>query len=248
VKVCRGHVAVAPPFAAAMQTYHWSAVVHPQDVFHQLLTPDEAAWVVLWTQGLSETGGARMKTYSVVVGTVKWTAVIALSVASGGAMAAAGSAAIASGAGVGVAFGQMAAISAVNKVAVALTGAAANRAELSGINGIAAGVFDKADHWAFENAKKLGVNPRAGLALHQKMVEQGSAKNAFALDEERLTKMHALVATLPQEPTTTKATTEAQTSAGVELFSVSSSSEIEAADLSEKPISSNAPISVAVPE
>jgi hypothetical protein len=199
VTVCRGHVLVAPPFAAATQTYHWTAVVHPQEVFRQPLTPDEAAWVVLWTQGLSEEGGARMKTYSYFVGTVKWVG-IAASVVTGGAALAAGGATAAEAAAES-AGGLLA-----GKAAAVATDAAVSKGSLSGINGIAGGVFDKADKWAFENIKKLGMNPRAGLTLHEKMVQAGSVGNAFALDAGRLAKMKALVAKLPQEPHAAQAT------------------------------------------
>jgi hypothetical protein len=44
--------------------------------------------------------------------------------------------------------------------------------------------------------RRLGMNPRAGLSLHEKMVAQGAAGNAFLLDEARLAKMRAMVAGL----------------------------------------------------
>jgi hypothetical protein len=74
---------------------------------------------------------------------------------------------------------------------------AANRASLSGVSSVAAGVFDRADQWAFDNMRRLGMNPRAGLSLHEKLVAQGAAANAFLLDEKRLARMRALVAGLP---------------------------------------------------
>lgn len=197
VEVCRGRVAPSLPLEAAVQSYHWTAVSHPHQLFAASLTPDEALWVVLWSQGLSEVGGARMKGYAFAVGAVKWTAVAAITVASGGAMAAAGGAAAAGGTSLGAMAGQMLAINAAGQVATGLASAAANRASLSGINGIAAGVFDKADGWAFEQARKIGIDPRAGLSLNDKLVRQGWAANAFALDQERLSKLQALVATLP---------------------------------------------------
>jgi hypothetical protein len=73
---------------------------------------------------------------------------------------------------------------------------AADKASLSGVSGVAAGVFDRADQWAFEQMRRLGMNPRAGLSLHEKMVAHGAAGNAFLLDEARLAKMRALVAGL----------------------------------------------------
>ena len=62
-KVCRGHVRLAPPNVAEAQDYHWKLSIHPLEMFKDGLTSDEALWIVLWTQGLSEEGGARMKTY-----------------------------------------------------------------------------------------------------------------------------------------------------------------------------------------
>jgi hypothetical protein len=47
--------------------------------------------------------------------------------------------------------------------------------------------------------RRLGLNPRAGLDLHEKLVAQGVAGNAFLLDAGRLKKMQALVAGLPRE-------------------------------------------------
>jgi len=196
LEVCRGRSTPALPLEAANQSYHWSATSHPQALFDAALTPDETSWIVLWTQGLSEVGGARMKTYSYAVGTVKWTALAALSVASGGAMAAAGGAAAAGGVGMGTLATQVVAISAARQVAQGLTNAALNRASLSGVNGIAAGVFDQADAWAFDKARRIGVDPRAGLSLSGKLLERGLTANAFALDAERLAKLQALAASL----------------------------------------------------
>jgi hypothetical protein len=74
---------------------------------------------------------------------------------------------------------------------------AADKASLSGVSRVAAGMFDRADAWAFEHMRQLGLNPRAGLDLHEKLVAQGAAGNAFLLDAERLEKMRALVAGSP---------------------------------------------------
>lgn len=246
LKLCRGHVVVAPPSTVAAQSYHWAAVTHPQSVFNTSLTPDEAAWVVLWTQGLSEEGGARMKTYSYIVGGLKWGGMIAIGVATNGAAFAASGAAAAGGASVAVIVGNAAAITLAGQATNMLVSAAANKASLSGVNGIASGVFDKADKWTFDNMRKLGMNARAGMTLHEKMVQQGTAANAFALDEERLTKMRILVAALPLEAKT--AAIETPPSTAVEVFSVSASSENETADLSAVLVPSNALIPVAAPE
>lgn len=199
VKACRGHVVVASPLSAAAQKYHWTESQHPLEMFHQPLTPDEAEWVVLWTQGLSEQAGARMKTYAFMVGSVKWIAILAFGVAASSATASVRGAAAAVGSS---STGQVAAVQLANQAASLMARAAANRAELSGINGIAAGLFDSADKWAFENMKKLGMNPRAGLSLHAKLIAQGAAMNAFLLDEQRLAGMQKLVAGLPDEKKT----------------------------------------------
>lgn len=62
-EVCRGYVRLAPPAQANIQEYHWLTSIHPLEIFNPQLSPDEVLWVVLWTQGLSEKGGVRMKTF-----------------------------------------------------------------------------------------------------------------------------------------------------------------------------------------
>ncbi len=62
-QVCRGYTRLAPPVTPGYQDFHWLMSVHPLDIFRPQITPDEALWMVLWTQGLSEEGGARMKAY-----------------------------------------------------------------------------------------------------------------------------------------------------------------------------------------
>jgi hypothetical protein len=205
ITVCQGHTTIASPLHAATQNYHWTQSIHPLEVFHQALTPDEAIWIVLWTQGLSEQSGAAMKAYAFIVGSVKWIARIALGFATGGATAAVRGAAAAAGSS--AAAGQIAAAQLAGQAASLMASAAANRASLSGINGIAAGRFDQADKWAFENMIKLGMNPLAGLTLHEKLVAQGAAANAFLLDEKRLAGMQELVAGLPDDTATVKTAT-----------------------------------------
>lgn len=63
LKVCRGHALIAAPDKPQARDYHWLQSTHPLAPFAVDLTPDEALWTVLWTQGLSEAGGAKMKTY-----------------------------------------------------------------------------------------------------------------------------------------------------------------------------------------
>lgn len=82
VEVCRGRVAITKPKLEGAQDYHWLQSAHAMSVFSHDLTPDEAMWVVLWTQGLSEEAGARMKTYHYGMNMVK-TALTVASIASG---------------------------------------------------------------------------------------------------------------------------------------------------------------------
>ncbi len=63
LQVCRGYARLAPPVTPGYQDFHWLMSIHPLEIFGPQITPDEALWMVLWTQGLSEEGGARMKTY-----------------------------------------------------------------------------------------------------------------------------------------------------------------------------------------
>jgi hypothetical protein len=78
--------------------------------------------------------------------------------------------------------------------AIVRSAAAANRAALSGVDHVAAGVFERADQWAFDAMRRLGKDPRAGPRLHEKLVAQGAADNAFLLDAHRLAAMRKLVA------------------------------------------------------
>lgn len=193
IRLCRGHVLVAPPLDPALQRYHWRASVHPLALFRPPLTADEAEWIVLWTQGLSERGGARMKGYAFMVGSVKWLSVLGLGFATSSAAGSARASAASAGTS---ATGQVAATQVAGQAASLMAQSAANEASLSGVSGVAAGVFDRADQWAFEHMRQLGMNPRAGLELHEKLVAQGAAANAFLLDEKRLAKMRAMVAGL----------------------------------------------------
>ena len=63
LKVCRGYTRLATPDIPYHQDFHWLINTHPLSVFDPLITPDEALWMVLWGQGLSEEGGGRMKTF-----------------------------------------------------------------------------------------------------------------------------------------------------------------------------------------
>jgi hypothetical protein len=194
IRICRGHVLVAPPLDPALQSYHWTASVHPLEVFHTQLSADEAEWIVLWTQGLSERGGARMKTYAFFVGSFKWLSVLGLGLVTSSATASARAAAASAGSS---AAGPVAATQLAGQAASLMAQSAANRASLSGVSRVAAGMFERADKWAFDGMRKLGMDARAGLSLHDKLVAQGAAANAFLLDEKRLQGMRSMVASLP---------------------------------------------------
>ncbi len=93
-KVCRGLLRLAAPSEPYGQSFDWETIVHPLEIFNPDLTPDEALWMVLWTQGVSEEGGAKMKSYAFA----RWTAKTAVNVASlamaGGAVVQAGGVAL----------------------------------------------------------------------------------------------------------------------------------------------------------
>lgn len=216
-KVCRGYTRLAPPNSPQTQDYHWLLSLHPLQVAQTRLTEDEALWAVLWTQGLSEEGGARMKAYhytTSVLGTLYNLATLATGL-KGAAMAADAAIKAAQSAAAKVATdvikGQLmdqARVYSAQKAREGLSDAAdrmsrqqvlefmqraaSNRGALTGVARIGATVFDRADAWALERVARLHANPLAGFSLHQKMVEQGFSDNAFALDVERLGAMTKL--------------------------------------------------------
>jgi hypothetical protein len=211
-KVCRGYTRLAPPNTPSAQDYHWLLSMHPLEITQADLSEDEALWAVLWSQGLSEEGGARMKTYHYgmkIAGTLYNLVTIATGL-RGAALAAeaAISAAKSAAANVATEFLKQQLIEQGRALAMqklrdtltdaataltrqqvlnALQAAAANRGSLGGVARIGATVFDRADQWAFERAIKLGANPLAGFTLHQKMVERSLVANSLVLDAERLT-------------------------------------------------------------
>lgn len=214
-QVCRGYTRFAPPNTPRLQDYHWLLSLHPLEVIQAEPTPDEALWLVLWTQGLSEEAGARMKTYHYAVkiaGTIYNLATLASGVkaaalAADAAISAAKSAAasvvgdvlkqqlIEQGKALALqrlrdgltdAAQQLSRQQAIN----AMQAAAANRGSLGGVSRIAATAFEKADAWAFTRMAALGAPPLAGFTLHQKLVERGLAGNAFLFDADRLAELN----------------------------------------------------------
>lgn len=218
-EVCRGYTRFAPPNTPALQDYHWLLSLHPLELTQAGLTDDEALWVVLWTQGLSEEGGMRMKTWhygTKIVGTLYNIATLASGL-KGAAVAADAAMQVARNAAAQVASdflkqqlieqarafaaaqlrdaaGDAAAKLARATMVGAMQQAAVNRGALSGVARVAATVFDRADRWAFERMERLHGNPLAGVALHRKLALAGLASNAFVFDAERLEAVSALAA------------------------------------------------------
>ncbi|MFZ2855859.1 MAG: hypothetical protein WAZ34_17315 [Rhodocyclaceae bacterium] len=215
VKVCRGHVEITPPESDVGQEYHWLKSMHPLSVFTQTLTPDEALWVVLWTQGLSEEAGARMKLYHYGLKFTKAAIKVASVASSVGALASAANTVAASTA---TAAGNVAAQAAAQAAAKALAQQVADsmrrkmiesaqtllkqqaqevaidsikasaifKNSLSGISWVAGTGFYMADQWAFDRMAALGADPVAAFTLHYKLASNAFAQNAFVFDEERL--------------------------------------------------------------
>ena len=210
-EVCRGYARFVPPNTPRLQDYHWLLSLHSLEVPQAQPTPDEALWLVLWTQGLSEEGGLRMKAFDYgtrLVSTLYNLVTLATGL-KGAALAADAAMKAAQAAATKVASDvlrqeliEQARNFAIQKlresaadtadrlarqqVVSVMQRAATNRGDLTGVARVAATVFDRADAWALQRMQKLGANPLAGFTLHQKMVERGLAANAFALDAERL--------------------------------------------------------------
>jgi hypothetical protein len=210
-KVCRGYTRLAPPNNPKTQDYHWLGSVHPLEVMRTELTEDEALWTVLWTQGVSEEGGARMKTYhygTQIIGNLYTLFSIASGISAAG-VAVEAAAKAAQSAATSVATDilkkqliEQATSAATNKMRSEVTGAiqklsqaqvigamqraAANRGALSGVAWVAATVFEKADAWAYTRLEKLNANPLASFSLHQKLIEQSLTSNSMVLDAERM--------------------------------------------------------------
>ncbi len=210
-QVCRGYTRFAPPNTPALQDYHWLLSMHPLELAQAGLDDDQALWLVLWTQGLSEEGGARMKTYhygTKIVGTLYNVVTLATGL-NAAALAASTAVKAAQAAATQLATDilrqqliEQAKAYAVEQIRGALADAAGklvratvvnsmqqaaiNRGALSGVSRVAATVFERADAWAFGRMAKLQANPLAGFGLHRRLAEAGLAANAMVFDVERL--------------------------------------------------------------
>lgn len=214
-KVCRGYTRLAPPNSPVTQDYHWLLSVHPLEVPLINLEEDEALWMVLWTQGVSEEGGARMKTYhygSKIAGSL-YTLFTVASGLKGAAMAADAALAAAQKTAAAVAtdvlkkqlMDQASAFAAdrmrgevlgaarklsQQQVVGAMQAAAVNRGALSGVAWVASTAFEKADAWAYQRLEQLHANPLAGFSLHQKLIERGLVSNSMVFDPDRMTALN----------------------------------------------------------
>jgi hypothetical protein len=216
-QVCRGYARLAPPNSPKAQDYHWLMSVHPLEVSQVNMDEDEALWLVLWTQGVSEEGGARMKTYHYgkqIVGTLYNIFTVASGI-KGAAMAADAAISAAQQAAASVAtdvlkqqlIAQATALASEKmrdqavdiarkltqqQVIGAMQNAAANRGALSGVAWVASTIFEKADVWAYTRLEKLQANPLAGFSLHEKLIERGLTSNSMVFDPERLTALNKM--------------------------------------------------------
>lgn len=219
-EVCRGYARLAPPSTPELQDYHWLMSYHPLELVRAEPTEDEALWTVLWTQGLSEEGGARMKTYhygTTIISSLYTVATLASGL-KGAALAAEAAVSAAQKAAAAAAteiikqqlIDQAKSYAAdrirneLVKSVQSLTQAqvvagmqqlAANRGLLGGISRVAATTFDQADGWAYQRMKQLKADPLAGFRLHQKLLERGLLRNAIAFDPERMDNLQALTKT-----------------------------------------------------
>lgn len=203
-KVCRGYTRLAPPNNPAAQEFHWQHIVQPLEVARAGLSEDEALWIVLWDQGISEQGGAKMKLYHYGTGMISTLFTLGSGLHSASLASEAG-ANVARSAASSIATSVVRnklisqAVTAVHKlsqqqVKTALQRAAANRAALSGINWAASTAFEKADAWAYNRLELLGADPLASFSLHQKLIEQNLTANSMVFDLKRLKALYKIAA------------------------------------------------------
>lgn len=215
-EVCRGYTRLAPPNTPTLQDYHWLMSYHPLEVAQAGLSDDEALWTVLWTQGVSEEGGVRMKGYhygTQILSSLYTIATLATGL-QGAALAADQAIKTAQQAAAQAAtdlikqqlidqakeYATRRLTEEVGKTVQGLTQAqivssmeqvAKNKGLLWGVSRVAATAFDEADAWAYQRMKKLGADPLAVFGLHQKLLERGLLANALALDPDRMTALQA---------------------------------------------------------
>ena len=211
-EVCRGRTLLATPATSKLQDYHWLASTHPLEVAMESLDDDQALWLVLWTQGVSEVGGARMKTYhyGMKIASAVYNVVTIATGIQGAAVAAQAGVAAAQAATAtatattavvrqqltdqAVAAGRSKMVSEVSDSAQKLLQAqavssmqqaAANRGSLSGVSWVASTVFESVDVWTFDRMERLKADPLGGISLHKKLLDQQLAANSMVMDPDR---------------------------------------------------------------
>ncbi|HEX5392857.1 MAG TPA: hypothetical protein VFW68_06245 [Rhodocyclaceae bacterium] len=203
LSVCRGRAVIALPAKPESQSYHWEQITHPLEVFRDELSADESLWIVLWTQGLSEEGGMRMKGYKYGLAPLRALLNVAAVVSGAGAVAKASQSAASNAAGAVLAKSVATSVAmdaAKDQTAAAMSASSKHRASLEGLDWAAGTAFDKADKWAFSRMVELGADPLAAFSLHRKLATRGSVHNAFVLDVERLPALQTLAETLHMGP------------------------------------------------
>lgn len=218
-EVCRGYTRFAPPNTPKLQDYHWLMSMHPLEVPLGNMNDDEALWLVLWSQGVSEEGGARMKAvhYSSKVASTLYSIFTIATGLKGAALAADAAVTAAKNAAAAAVSdvlkqqlidqGKALALQKLREsftdsleqmtkgqVLSSLQKAAANRGALSGISYIASTVFERADAWAFARVEQLNGNPLAAFSLHQKLLERDLTANSMIMDAERLNALNKVAA------------------------------------------------------
>ena len=218
IEVCRGYTKIAAPNTPKMQDYHWLMSVHPLEIAAGDLTEDEALWVVLWTQGVSEEGGFRMKTYHYTTEAAKtFYSIFTIATGIQGAAMAAQATVVAAQAAAQTAatnvikqqlidqataaarsklidtVSDMARNMAQQQMINGMQKAAANRGALTGIAWIASTIFEDADKWAYDRMEKLNANPLGVLTLHEKLIGLERDANSMVLDPKRMKAMTAYV-------------------------------------------------------
>jgi hypothetical protein len=190
VEVCRGHVVLDDPATPDMQDYHWLQIHQPLEIFKTPLTPDEAMWVVLWTQGISEEGGFRMKTYHYGLKLLKSTITVA-SIASGvGAAVQAAQVAATQAA-------QIAATTAASAAATAASKAAAQALLTEAEHELSQAVTKELINQAYKQTEMLVANAAVSAAINRNSLSgiSWAASTAFEKADqwafERMTKLGA---------------------------------------------------------
>jgi hypothetical protein len=184
-------------------------VIQPVETFAVDLSPAEAEWIVLWSEGFSAEATTRLQMFKLgkfavgvamsntVSSAASGTINSATSAVKNVAQDAAKEAASAASKAAAQEIARQAMAQAKGMIQDAVTKVVATR--VAGIvakkavgyaydpmwNAVAETAFDDADAWAFKKMKALGMDPKAALTLSAKLSEAG-VKTHFVMDENRL--------------------------------------------------------------